>query len=96
MIPARLAALITQNISIPTIGIGAGPACDGQVQVINDILGLSDFTPKHAKQYVKLKEIMTQAVTAYQEEVKAGQFPTKENSFIMDTAVLEQVKAKLG
>ena len=72
------------------------PGCDGQVQVINDILGLSDFTPKHAKQYANLKDIMTQAVTAYQEEVKAGQFPTKENSFIIDTAVLEQVKAKLS
>ena len=95
-IPARLAALITQNISVPTIGIGAGPACDGQVLVINDILGLTDFTPKLAKQYVNLKDIMTQAVTAYREDVKSGQFPTKENSFIMDTAVLEKVKAKLG
>ena len=95
-IPARLAALITQNIGIPTIGIGAGPACDGQVLVINDILGLTDFTPKLAKQYVNLKDIMTQAVTAYREDVKSGQFPTKENSFIMDTAVLEQVKAKLA
>ena len=95
-VPARLAALITQNIGIPTIGIGAGPACDGQVLVINDILGLTDFTPKLAKQYVNLKDIMTQAVTAYREDVKSGQFPTKENSFIMDTAVLEQVKAKLA
>ena len=95
-VPARLAALITQNINIPTIGIGAGPACDGQVLVINDILGLTDFTPKLAKQYVNLKDIMTQAVTAYREDVKSGQFPTKENSFIMDTAVLEQVKAKLA
>ena len=95
-IPLRLAALITQNISIPTIGIGAGPACDGQVLVINNLLGLTDFNPKLAKQYVNLKEIMSQAISAYRDEVKGGQFPTKENSFIIDTAVLEQVKAKLS
>jgi 3-methyl-2-oxobutanoate hydroxymethyltransferase len=95
-IPLRLAALITQNLSIPTIGIGAGPACDGQVQVITDILGLSDFIPKHAKQYAQLSDIMKEAATAYQKEVKAGVFPTKENSFIIDTSVLDQVKAKLS
>jgi 3-methyl-2-oxobutanoate hydroxymethyltransferase len=94
-IPLRLAALITQNLSIPTISIGAGPACDGQVLVTNDMLGLSDFTPKHVKLYAKLTDVMTQAISAYQSEVKAGQFPTKENSFIIDTSVLEQVKAKL-
>src|SRR5271157_448603 len=95
-IPKRLAALITQNLSIPTIGIGAGPDCDGQVLVINNLLGLTDFNPKLAKQYVNLKEIMSQAISAYRDEVKSGQFPTKENSFIIDTAVLEQVKAKLS
>jgi ketopantoate hydroxymethyltransferase len=57
---------------------------------------LSDFTPKHAKQYVKLNEIIKQAVTAYHIEVKASQFPTKENSYIIDSNVLEQVKAKLS
>ena len=95
-IPKRLAALITQNLSIPTIGIGAGPDCDGQVLVINNLLGLTDFNPKLAKQYVNLKDIMSQAISAYRDEVKGGQFPTKENSFIIDTAVLEQVKAKLS
>jgi 3-methyl-2-oxobutanoate hydroxymethyltransferase len=94
-IPKRLAALITQNLSIPTIGIGAGPDCDGQVLVINNLLGLTDFNPKLAKQYVNLKDIMSQAISAYRDEVKGGQFPTKENSFIIDTAVLEQVKAKI-
>jgi 3-methyl-2-oxobutanoate hydroxymethyltransferase len=93
-IPARLAALVTQSVSIPTIGIGAGPSCDGQVQVITDILGLSDFIPKHAKQYAKLMDTITQAITTYQEEVKAGTFPTKDNSYIIDTSVLEQVKAR--
>jgi 3-methyl-2-oxobutanoate hydroxymethyltransferase len=93
-IPKRLAALITQNLGIPTIGIGAGPDCDGQVLVINNLLGLTDFNPKLAKQYVNLKDIMSQAISAYRDEVKGGQFPTKENSFIIDNAVLEQVKAK--
>ncbi len=95
-IPKRLAALITQNLSIPTIGIGAGPDCDGQVLVINNLLGLTDFNPKLAKQYVNLKDIMSQAISAYRDEVKGGQFPTKENSFIIDSAVLEQVKNKLS
>jgi 3-methyl-2-oxobutanoate hydroxymethyltransferase len=95
-IPKRLAALITQNLSIPTIGIGAGPDCDGQVLVINNLLGLTDFNPKLAKQYVNLKDIMSQAISAYRDEVKSGQFPTKENSFIIDNAVLEQVKNKLS
>jgi 3-methyl-2-oxobutanoate hydroxymethyltransferase len=94
-IPLRLAALITKNLSIPTIGIGAGPECGGQVLVINNLLGLADFNPKLAKQYVNLKDIMAQAISAYRDEVKGGQFPTKENSFIIDNAVLEQVKAKI-
>ena len=77
-IPANLARLITDKVSIPTIGIGAGPECDGQVQVINDILGsFADFVPKHAKQYVKLTDIISKAVTQYRDEVKAGTFPSE-------------------
>jgi 3-methyl-2-oxobutanoate hydroxymethyltransferase len=75
-IPSDLGRLITDKVSIPTIGIGAGRACDGQVQVINDILGsFSDFVPKHAKQYVKLTDVISKAVTQYRDEVKAGTFP---------------------
>jgi len=75
-IPANLGRLITDKTAIPTIGIGAGPDCDGQVQVINDILGsFADFVPKHAKQYVKLTDIISKAVTQYRDEVKAGTFP---------------------
>ena len=75
-IPADLARLITDKVSIPTIGIGAGPECDGQVQVINDILGsFADFVPKHAKQYVKLTDIISKAVSQYRDEVKDGSFP---------------------
>jgi len=77
-IPSTLARLITDKVSVPTIGIGAGPECDGQVQVINDILGsFADFVPKHAKQYVKLTEIISKAVTRYRDEVKSGSFPAE-------------------
>ncbi|MFC1899802.1 3-methyl-2-oxobutanoate hydroxymethyltransferase [Chloroflexota bacterium] len=88
-IPTPLAALITRKISIPTIGIGAGIGCDGQVQVINDILGtFTNFVPKHAKQYAKLSEIMSKAVTEYYNEVRAGIFPTEKQSFSMDESLL--------
>jgi len=92
-VPTPLAALITQKISIPTIGIGAGIGCDGQVQVINDILGsYTDFVPKHAKQYAKLADIMSSAITEYYNEVKAGSFPTAKQSFSMDESILAKLK----
>ena len=91
-VPAPLAKLITQKISIPTIGIGAGPDCDGQVQVINDILGsFADFVPGHAKQYAKLTDIIAKAVTQYRDEVKAGQFPTEKHSHSMDEKLLAEL-----
>jgi len=91
-VPAPLAALITQRVSIPTIGIGAGIGCDGQVQVINDILGsFTDFVPKHAKQYAKLTDIIRVAVTEYHNEIKSGSFPTDEQSFSMDESILAEL-----
>ena len=91
-VPAPLAMLITQRVSIPTIGIGAGIGCDGQVQVINDILGsFTDFVPKHAKQYAKLNDVIRNAVIAYHNEVKLGSFPTDEQSFTMDESVLAEL-----
>ncbi len=94
-VPAPLAALITQKIGIPTIGIGAGIGCDGQVQVINDILGsFADFVPKHAKQYTKLTDIIKKAVTEYHNEVKSGSFPTDKQSFTMEESVLAELKAR--
>ena len=88
-VPAPLSKLITDSISIPTIGIGAGIGCDGQVQIINDILGsFTDFIPKHAKQYAKLADIMSSAITEYYNEVKVGSFPTDEQSFSMDESLL--------
>ena len=91
-VPAVLSALITKRISIPTIGIGGGAGCDGQVQVVNDILGsYGDFVPKHAKQYVKLVDIIKGAVVEYQNEVKSGAFPTEKQSFSVDESILESL-----
>jgi len=88
-VPAPLGALITREINIPIIVIGAGIGCDGQVQIINDILGsFTDFIPKHAKRYAKLADIMSSAITEYYNDVKAGSFPTDEQSFSMDESLL--------
>jgi 3-methyl-2-oxobutanoate hydroxymethyltransferase len=92
-VPAPLAALVSKKLTIPTIGIGAGAGCDGQVQVINDVLGsYTDFVPRHAKQYAKLAGIISNAVSQYHEEVKSGKFPTEAQSFKMDESVLETLK----
>ena len=91
-VPTPLAKLISAKISIPTIGIGAGPDCDGQVQVINDILGsFADFVPRHAKQYAKLTDIISQAVAQYHQEVKTGKFPTEKQSSAMDEKLLAEL-----
>ena len=92
-VPYKLAALVTQKVSVPTIGIGAGPYCDGQVQIINDILGsFTEFVPKHAKQYAKLADIMSNAVTEYYNEVRESKFPTEKHSFIIDEAVITELE----
>ena len=92
-VPTPLATLITQKIGIPTIGIGGGIGCDGQVQVINDILGsFADFIPKHAKRYANLTDIIRSAVTEYYNEVKGGIFPTDKQSFSMDESILAELK----
>ena len=96
-VPARLAAIVTETVGVPTIGIGAGPDCDGQVQIVNDILGLyTEFVPKHAKRYANLTDIMRTALTEYFNEVKDGVFPTSENSFLISRDVLAQLKAQYG
>jgi len=88
-VPAPLSKLITEKVSVPTIGIGAGPDCDGQVQVVSDILGLyTDFVPKHAKQYAKLAEAIRAAVVDYVSEVQAGSFPTAKQSYTMDEKII--------
>ena len=81
-IPAAVAENITRQVNIPTIGIGAGAGCDGQVQVCNDLLGLFDrFVPKHAKRYCNLREVMLKAYSDYVSDVKNQKFPTQDNSF---------------
>jgi 3-methyl-2-oxobutanoate hydroxymethyltransferase len=93
--PAPLSKLITERLAIPTIGIGAGPDCDGQVQVISDLLGLyTDFVPKHAKQYAKLAGEIKTAVSSYISEVRSLSFPTMEQSYTMDGSLVKQLKAE--
>jgi len=87
-IPVDLAAEITGRLSIPTIGIGAGPHCDGQILVLHDVLGLCDqFAPKFAKRYAELWTAAGEAVSAYVDEVRSRQFPTEAHSFHVPTPV---------
>ena len=91
-IPAALAAMITEKLSIPTIGIGAGADCDGQVLVIHDLIGLFDrFVPKFVKQYANTGELILTALSGYAADVAAGSFPGPEHSFTMKDEVLKQL-----
>jgi 3-methyl-2-oxobutanoate hydroxymethyltransferase len=95
LVPAALAALLTERITIPTIGIGAGAGCDGQVQVFHDLLGMYDkFTPKHAGRYANIGEQIRDAVAAYTTDVRAGKFPTSKQSFKMDPAALAELSPR--
>jgi 3-methyl-2-oxobutanoate hydroxymethyltransferase len=91
LVPAQLAAAITARLRIPTIGIGAGPDCSGQVQVITDVLGLGDFTPRHARRYASLRETILEAARAYKADVEAGAFPGEAETVRMDDSVLAEV-----
>jgi 3-methyl-2-oxobutanoate hydroxymethyltransferase len=96
-IPARLAALISSRLSIPTIGIGAGPKCDGQVLVTHDLLGMFDrFTPRFVKQYAMLHDVMAQAFTEFNADIVAGHFPGDEHSFHMTDEAWAALTADLG
>ena len=96
-VPARLARLITEKLTIPTIGIGAGPHCDGQVQVSHDILGLLavgihvDHVPRHVRRYAQLSDTIISAVSQYAEDVREGRFPSDEESFKMKRGILDQI-----
>ena len=82
MVPAKLAARVTEELSIPTIGIGAGADTSGQVLVIYDLLGLNlDFQPRFLKRYARLEETVTAALQQYRDDVREGRFPTDEHSF---------------
>ncbi|HOV42438.1 MAG TPA: 3-methyl-2-oxobutanoate hydroxymethyltransferase [Syntrophothermus lipocalidus] len=91
-VPAALAERITAEVSVPTIGIGAGPGCDGQVLVINDMLGLyGGFTPKFVKKYANLNPLILEALRQYKEEVESGAFPAAEHCFAINEEVLEKL-----
>lgn len=82
MIPAELAGKVTEAVKIPTIGIGAGPKCDGQILVLHDILGFDEhFNPKFLKKYANLGKVIRDALSAYDRDVKSGVFPSEEQSF---------------
>lgn len=96
-IPDRLAALITKELSIPTIGIGAGAGCDGQVLVTHDLLGMFDrFTPRFVRQYAQLGKAMEQAFVAYRDDVQSGAFPGPEHAFSMKDEELAKLLASRG
>jgi 3-methyl-2-oxobutanoate hydroxymethyltransferase len=92
-VPAPIAKKVTERLTVPTIGIGAGVHCDGQVLVVHDLLGLFDrFTPKFAKRYVNLSELMVKAFESYRDEVLEGKFPTEQHSFHIDEKELKKMK----
>ena len=98
-VPAQLAKLITDTVTIPVIGIGAGKDCDGQVLVFQDLIGLIEgFRPKFVKQYLKLHEVITDAISKFKQEVQNGNFPSQEYSFSMKqenfSQLLNEVKQK--
>jgi len=96
-IPDRVAQLITERLSIPTIGIGAGPHCDGQNLVLHDMVGLFDrFTPKFVKKYANCWDIIGKALTDFQEDVRKGEFPKPEHSFTMKEEEYQALLAQLG
>lgn len=95
-VPTPLSSMITNLVAIPTIGIGAGAGCDGQVQVFHDFLGLySDFTPKHARRFAELGGAIKSATADYIAGVRDGSFPTGEQSFKMSQAVLDELQDKV-
>jgi 3-methyl-2-oxobutanoate hydroxymethyltransferase len=92
-IPASIAARITEAVPIPTIGIGAGPDCDGQVLVVHDVLGLFErFTPKFVKRYAHLTQPIHEALTRFREEVESGQFPGPEHTFAMSPEEISKLE----
>lgn len=95
-IPDRLGEVITRSLDIPTIGIGAGAACDGQALVTQDMLGLfQELSPRFLKVYLNLSEIIVRALTQFRTEVEGGQFPTPEHTYSIDEEELQKLLAQL-
>jgi 3-methyl-2-oxobutanoate hydroxymethyltransferase len=95
-IPSQLARIVTERLEIPTIGIGAGPHCDGQVLVTQDMLGLSDFRPGFVRMYAELGKEMGDAVGRYCKDVRERRFPSPEESHHLDTETLRALEERLG
>ncbi len=95
LVPAELAAMISEDLAIPTIGIGAGGGCDGQVQVFHDLLGLGTFQPKHAKRYADVGAAITAALSAYVADVRAGAFPAEAHLTHMAPEVVADLERAL-
>jgi 3-methyl-2-oxobutanoate hydroxymethyltransferase len=94
-IPSSIAEMVTEAVPVPTIGIGAGPACDGQVLVIHDVLGLFDrFIPRFVKQYAKLGDTIIEALAKYKDEVEKGIFPGPEHGFLIDDKEVKKLDVK--
>jgi 3-methyl-2-oxobutanoate hydroxymethyltransferase len=91
LVPGQLAEAITKRLKIPTIGIGAGAGCSGQIQVITDTLGWGDWTPKHARKYADLHATILEAIKSYRFDVEAGSFPGEAETVLMDPEVLDEV-----
>lgn len=92
-VPAELASLITERLTIPTIGIGAGAGCDGQVLVYQDMLGLTaGHVPKFAKRFADVGELMRKGVTEYINETRSGSFPAAEHTYMLDDGVIEKLR----
>ena len=96
LVPGQLAQTITSRLHIPTIGIGAGAGCSGQIQVINDTLGWGEWIPKHARKYADLRGTILGAVSQYRADVEAGTFPGTEETVLMDPAILDDVLGRSG
>ncbi len=97
MVSNEVSEIITQNANVPTIGIGAGVNCDGQVLVIQDLLGMYDkIHPKFVKKYLNLSEDIVKALENYKQEVTMGQFPSRDNWFTMEEFELEKLRKKIG
>ncbi len=91
LVPDQLARALTERLRIPTIGIGAGPGCSAEVQVVTDLLGVSDWHPRHAKPFADLRGTILDAVGRYKSEVEAGTFPGAEQTVAMDEETLNEV-----
>jgi 3-methyl-2-oxobutanoate hydroxymethyltransferase len=96
LVTEGVAELITSRLRVPTIGIGSGPSCDGQVLVMTDLVGISPFTRKISHRYAEVREAETQAFRQYHEDVKARRFPTSANAFPTDSTEMERLRDLFG